>query len=195
MHQRYSQLFSVAFSLCIALGLPSGVSALPTHKANQAGMAAAKAPNSPILPLSQNDSADSKAQASDPIAMHRQPSEPSTASRSSIRPASQSNDPSSRSVVYGTGVWEAGHAGLALPARGDSRIGEPLVIPGIEQFPENRILIFNSQGQKVFTQRGYANGWSGLDREGQPLPQGRYFVIVEVDGMGDDVQSYLNLVR
>jgi hypothetical protein len=165
MHQTRTQLLAVAFSCCLAFGLPGGLNAYAAPGASAGKLAVAYSGGGE----SDRDSASSAN-------------------------AGQAES-AQRSVVFGKGVWEAGHAGLALPARSDNRIGEPLVIPGIELYPDNRILIFNSLGQKVFTQRGYANGWTGMDREGQPLPQGRYFVIVEVDGMGDDVQAYMNLVR
>jgi len=199
MHQTRTQLLSVAFSCCLAMGLPGGLSAHAALRASSGKLAVVYSGGGESGKDSASAAGLGSASASDPIAMHSQGRSVRTGSQSAAGNGPQAepnpSEPGQRSVVFGKGVWEAGHAGLALPARCDSRIGEPLVIPGIEQFPENRILIFNSQGQKVFTQRGYANGWTGLDREGQPLPQGRYFVIVEVDGMGDDVQSYMNLVR
>ncbi len=134
----------------------------------------------------QADSAGSMMLADDPI---RQVSseEPSAATD----PAK----PAEADTRFGTGVWETGFAGLALPSSYYSNVGEGLVIPGIEHFPESRILIFDSHGHRVYSQRGYSNSWTGTDREGHLLPTGTYFVIVEIDGLGDDVQAYLNLIH
>ncbi len=98
-------------------------------------------------------------------------------------------------IHYGMGVWQSGFAGLALPSSYHSSRDQGLVIQGIEQFPDNRILVFDSQGQRVYSQRGYSNGWKGTDRQGKPLPSGTYFIIVEVDGLGDDLQAYLSINR
>ena len=48
-------------------------------------------------------------------------------------------------------------------------------------------------GKRVYSQRGYANGWAGTDREGNLLPSGTYFILVEIDGLGDDVQAYVKI--
>lgn len=93
-----------------------------------------------------------------------------------------------------SGVWERGFAGLAVPSNYYASAGNGLVIEGLDFFPDNRLMVFDSTGKRVYAQRGYANGWSGTDREGNRLPSGRYFILIEVDGLGDDVQSYLNLV-
>jgi hypothetical protein len=96
-------------------------------------------------------------------------------------------------VAFGQGIWESGYAGLAVPTAFQPTAGQALVIPGIEQFPDNRIFIFDSSGRRVFSQRGYANTWQGTDRSGTPLGPGTFFVIVEIEGLGDDVQAYVRV--
>lgn len=93
-------------------------------------------------------------------------------------------------------AWVDGFAGLGLPAAivpGSDGNYEPYYISGIANFPDNVLLVFNQHGQLVFKQRGYKNDWKGTDRKNNPLPQGRYFAIVSVKGMSDDIQAYVDL--
>ena len=152
--------------------------------------------NQPVAAISRHsggdgakrDSADAVVMASDPI-------------RSSDRTSPRSKSENSESVsaqnesrtVYGTGVWESGFAGLAVPSSYYSGEGAGMVIQGIEVFPNNQLYVFNSMGKRVYSQRGYANGWAGTDREGNLLPSGTYFILVEIDGLGDDVQAYVKI--
>ena len=58
---------------------------------------------------------------------------------------------------------------------------ELLEIVDLEQFTNNRIDIFNRWGQTVFTTSPYRRDWTGTDRNGQELPVGDYFFIVQVN--------------
>jgi gliding motility-associated-like protein len=100
-----------------------------------------------------------------------------------------------RRTTWGTGVWGGGHAGLALPTAFRPGAGETYTIPGLEQTPDNRLFVFDARGRRVYVQRGYSNGWDGTDREGKPLPAGTYFLMLEIGGLGDDVQAYVQLLR
>jgi hypothetical protein len=136
----------------------------------------------------------------DPISLSMQ-RDSSSAGTASAAPSTRSKRSGSvitdrvdyRDVTFGQGIWHAGYAGLAVPTAFQPAAGQALVIPGIEQFPENRIFIFDQSGRRVYTQRGYANTWKGTDRSGNPLGPGTYFVIVEIDGLGDDVQAYVQV--
>lgn len=115
--------------------------------------------------------------------------------RSAQNPTPRTTGKSVRGTTWGTGVWATGTAGLALPTVFRAGGGATYAIPGLDMDLESRLLVFNAEGHRVYLQRGYQNGWDGTDRQGKPLPEGRYFLIVEIDGMGDDIQAYIDLKR
>ena len=65
-------------------------------------------------------------------------------------------------------------------------INDLFVIRGIQNYPENTILIFNRWGNKVFEASHYVNTWdgrstSGLNAGGNELPGGTYFYLLYLD--------------
>lgn len=59
-------------------------------------------------------------------------------------------------------------------------------IDGISIFPDNTVDIFNRWGEKIWNASGYNNDdkvWKGQDLNGDPLPDGTYFYILEIPGM------------
>jgi gliding motility-associated-like protein len=73
-------------------------------------------------------------------------------------------------------------------------INEYLVFPGLENYPDNDIVIFNRWGNEVFKKKGYKNDWDGtMNGSTQKLPTGTYFYILN-PGNGDPVtQGYIYL--
>lgn len=73
------------------------------------------------------------------------------------------------------------------------------VIRGISNFPENKFVIFNRWGNKVFEANPYQNTWNGKSTEGlrvggDELPVGTYFYVLDL-GDGSEVFKgtiYLN---
>ncbi|WP_343762902.1 HYR domain-containing protein [Gangjinia marincola] len=57
-------------------------------------------------------------------------------------------------------------------------------IEGIEQYPDNKLMIFNRWGNKVFETRGYANEWGGT-HDGKLLPVATYYYILELNDLKD----------
>lgn len=61
-------------------------------------------------------------------------------------------------------------------------------ITGLQNFPENKVKVFNRYGSLVYSQDNYANDWSGIPNEGsiinkssdEILPAGTYFFILEL---------------
>ena len=68
---------------------------------------------------------------------------------------------------------------------------------GIEEFPENRFIVFNRWGNEVFSQTAYDNSpekcftgrWNGKE-----LPDGTYFYVLDL-GNGDARSGYLQIAR
>ena len=51
------------------------------------------------------------------------------------------------------------------------------VVRGIEAYPKNEIKVFNRWGNMVYQKNNYANEWEGTNIQGEPLPDGTYFVL------------------
>lgn len=66
----------------------------------------------------------------------------------------------------------------ALTPNGDGN-NDTYVIVGIEAFPENKFTVTNRWGNIVFSEDNYANGWDGTNLNGEPLPEGVYFMVFE----------------
>jgi gliding motility-associated-like protein len=62
-------------------------------------------------------------------------------------------------------------------------INDWLVIDGlVEYYPNNEITIFNRWEDVVFKTREYRNDWQGTwQRNGQPLPDGTYYIVLVLD--------------
>ncbi len=46
---------------------------------------------------------------------------------------------------------------------------------------ENRLFIYNRQGGLVYETRNYTNTWTGVDNDNQPLPDGGYMWVLEIN--------------
>ncbi|MES2702102.1 MAG: Ig-like domain-containing protein [Bacteroidota bacterium] len=54
-------------------------------------------------------------------------------------------------------------------------------IGGLENYPDNEVMLFDKWGDKVFEQRGYDNRWDGRGRNGSQLPDGTYFYVIKLN--------------
>ncbi|MDX2249442.1 MAG: gliding motility-associated C-terminal domain-containing protein [Bacteroidia bacterium] len=84
---------------------------------------------------------------------------------------------------------------IGFSPNGDG-INETLYIPCIEFFPQNKLTIVNRWGQELFYAEGYDNLWEGTVN-GQPLPDGTYFYILEIQTTQNRRQfkGTVNIVR
>jgi gliding motility-associated-like protein len=69
-------------------------------------------------------------------------------------------------------------------------------IGGLDDKPNNRLVIFNRWGNKVFEMESYDNTWDGTF-DGKELPDGTYYYIFEVEDQGimRTFNGYLELFR
>ncbi|UKN03057.1 gliding motility-associated C-terminal domain-containing protein [Paracrocinitomix mangrovi] len=67
-------------------------------------------------------------------------------------------------------------------------------VKGIEGFPQNKLVVTNRWGNIVYQTENYTNDWYGLNMNGEELPEGVYFVTLEIDG-GEQHSTYLELRR
>ena len=71
-----------------------------------------------------------------------------------------------------------------------------LQIPGIENFPDNEILIFNRWGNVVYQREGYLNEWDGRwDNNDAPLPDGTYFYVLDLRDGSKPRSGYIVMFR
>ena len=64
-------------------------------------------------------------------------------------------------------------------------VNETFVVSGIEDYPEATVRVFNRWGNRVFeSTTAYANDWDGV-WDGNRLPAGTYFYLVEIPGEGE----------
>lgn len=80
----------------------------------------------------------------------------------------------------------------AFSPNGDG-INENFVIKGIANYPDNRLIIFNRWGNKVFEQEKYDNSWSG-DWNDSALSNGTYFYIFD-KGDGSRLTGYFLIFK
>lgn len=66
-------------------------------------------------------------------------------------------------------------------------------IGGINQYPNNELVIFNRWGTEVFKMKGYKNVWDGTWND-KILPDGTYYYVLK-DGVGKKYQGFVQLNR
>ncbi len=62
---------------------------------------------------------------------------------------------------------------------------ETWIIEGVRAFPDNQVTIYNRWGDRVISFKGYDNQevvWRGKRGNGQKLPSGTYFYVIEIEG-------------
>ena len=68
---------------------------------------------------------------------------------------------------------------------------ETLVIEGLENFPNNKIEIYNRWGNKVYFSKNYQNDWAGTWGN-KKLPDGTYYYLID-DGEGNHYTGYIQI--
>jgi gliding motility-associated-like protein len=77
-------------------------------------------------------------------------------------------------------------------------VNDTFVVTGIENFPENKISIFNRWGAEVFHALHYSNDWDGMstnefDFGKDILPVGTYFLILDLGDGSPIIKSHIFL--
>lgn len=67
-------------------------------------------------------------------------------------------------------------------------------IENIDLFPNNKVEIFNRQGQVVFKMDGYDNTWGGTFN-GEILPDGTYYYVLQFTDTGQALKGSVNILR
>jgi gliding motility-associated-like protein len=78
-----------------------------------------------------------------------------------------------------------------LTPNGDGK-NDTWIITNVSQLEGDQVMIFNRWGSKVFETSSYNNDWNGT-HNGQDLPDGSYYYVIEHDG--EVIQGPLTLLR
>ncbi|MDA9563147.1 gliding motility-associated C-terminal domain-containing protein [Flavobacteriales bacterium] len=73
-------------------------------------------------------------------------------------------------------------------------------IIGLENYPNNSIIIFNRWGNKVFVASPYDNNWQGTNEYGisyggEELPEGTYFYLLKLTPIDKGIHGYIYITR
>ncbi|MFT4971861.1 MAG: gliding motility-associated-like protein [Paraglaciecola sp.] len=74
-------------------------------------------------------------------------------------------------------------------------VNDHFTILGVQNFPNNSILIFNKWGEKVYQQNRYENTWAGEKNHGDSLPEEEslYYYVFD-NGEGKSYSGYVKIV-
>jgi gliding motility-associated-like protein len=75
-------------------------------------------------------------------------------------------------------------------------VNDNFTIDGIEEYPNNRLIIFNRWGNRVYLKDSYLNDWGGTWDDDKVLPDGTYFYILELnDDKSRKFSGYIQIQR
>ena len=94
---------------------------------------------------------------------------------------------------------EVGRIRLVIPEvftpNGDG-FNETFTIVGIEQYPDNHLMVFNRWENLVYETTGYRGEWDGVwMQNGRPLPAGTYFYVLELEPGNRALPVYKGFVQ
>ncbi|WP_052323402.1 leucine-rich repeat domain-containing protein [Flexithrix dorotheae] len=73
---------------------------------------------------------------------------------------------------------------------------DELFIKNIERYPESEVTVINSNGDIVFTQKGYNNDWNATDNAGNTLPFGKYVcLIITKEPTSQTIRRLISIMR
>jgi len=83
----------------------------------------------------------------------------------------------------------------AISPNGDL-YNQKFVIEGIENYPQNKVIIYNRWGNEVYKKKNYTNlkGWEGKFTD-EPLPDGTYFYYINLECLGKVFTGYIEIQR
>ena len=82
----------------------------------------------------------------------------------------------------------------AMSPNGDNQ-NDYFVVRGLDAYPDNNLVITGRWGNVVYEQERYANNWGGTNMNGEALPEGVYFAILEIDNGVITLKGYVELKR
>ena len=68
----------------------------------------------------------------------------------------------------------------AITPNGDGK-NDILQIDGLDQYPNNELVIFNRWGDILYKSKPYMNDWQGVNQNGGELPEGTYYYVLRLN--------------
>ncbi|MBA3900316.1 MAG: gliding motility-associated C-terminal domain-containing protein, partial [Bacteroidetes bacterium] len=70
-------------------------------------------------------------------------------------------------------------------------------IKGITGITDNHLMVFNRWGNEVFSQENYSNTWTGINKNGNQLVDGTYFIIFKIKLNNEDqiFKTFVQILR
>nr|WP_321412000.1 LamG-like jellyroll fold domain-containing protein [uncultured Allomuricauda sp.] len=79
----------------------------------------------------------------------------------------------------------------AFTPNGDGN-NDTWIVPGIENYPNNQVKVFNKWGHQVFATKSYRNNWEGVYKENrEKLPAGSYLYVIELGDGSEPIQGWI----
>lgn len=72
-------------------------------------------------------------------------------------------------------------------------LNDAFVIHGLGKYPDNHLTIFNRWGNIVYETHGYKNDWAGENKNGDKVPEGTYFVILDIPNADITLKGYVEI--
>ena len=92
------------------------------------------------------------------------------------------NDGFEDDKLFSSGVLTPGSGGLE----------DTWKIINIEQYPTNRVSVYDKNGNVVFTTANYKNNWRGtFNNSANPLPAGSYYYVIDLNNGQDQIKGWL----
>ena len=100
-------------------------------------------------------------------------------------PDSTDDDDDNDGIADGQDAFPKETKPLLIPAQAFTPNGDgnndTWVIPGIDNYPNNTVKVFNRWGHEVYSASGYANDWGGIYRQNrEKLPAGSYMYVLDL---------------
>ena len=74
-------------------------------------------------------------------------------------------------------------------------VNDRWVIPNIDMYPDNEVMVYDKAGRAVFAKRGYNNEWDGTVN-GKKLKEDAYFYVIKFNKDGAlPIRGYVSIVR
>ncbi|MEA1786169.1 gliding motility-associated C-terminal domain-containing protein, partial [Arenibacter sp. GZD96] len=111
-------------------------------------------------------------------------------------PDSQDSDMDGDGVPNGLDAFPLAATPVLVPAQaftpGGDGINDTWVVPGIDNYPNNVVRLYNRWGHEVFAAKGYRNDWGGNHKgSGSLLPPGSYLYVIDLGNGTAPLQGWV----
>ena len=78
----------------------------------------------------------------------------------------------------------------AISPNGDG-INDNWVVPGINNYPNSKVMVYNRNGQVVFEAKSYQNNWGGTYKSEGKLPTGSYYYVIDLGNGSEPLVGWI----